>query len=222
MGILLFIPSALAMAVVTYASLGIATGADLYSGWMCHVTLWTSHSVHIVTLTVCHFCIHSTLLQTSSSSLIYTLSTASTMVLVANLVSQSLLSWSSTKVSKSMESSSVHSRMLPFCFLQRGVVAVAILTMLVVQTVSPEMASETPRSGSCRRSPRSQASTVHHQKHVAYNSTSLLHPCWQLGASCRCCVRMCPILDSPLSSIAFNFRFISLLVSLICNTLCTA
>ena len=63
-----------------------------------------------------------------------TSSTASTMVLVASLVS---LSWSSTEVSENVKSSLVHSRMLPFCFLQRGVVAVAIIATLVVQSVSP-------------------------------------------------------------------------------------
>ena len=101
------------------------------------------------------------------------------MVLVASLVSHSSLSWSSTKVSENMESILVHSRMLPFCFLQRGVVAVAILTTLVVQSVSPEMASETPRSESCRRRPRSLPSfhsAPPEACHIQFNlfTTSLL------------------------------------------------
>ena len=162
-------------------------------------------------------------MQNSNSSLIHFIHSFHHGA-VASLVSHSSLSWSSTKVSENVESSLVHSRMLPFCFLQRGVVAVAILTTLVVCSVLPRDGPETPRSESCRRRPSSQASTVHHQKPVACNSASLLRPCWESGATCRCCAAwaMCSILDSPLSCIAFNFRFVWLLVSLICSALCTA
>ena len=62
------------------------------------------------------------------------------------------------------------------------------------------MAPETLCSGNCRCRPRSQASIVHHQKPVVYNSTSVLDPCWQSGVSCRCCAEWptCPSSGQPL------------------------